>query len=76
VPKCQTFPGERGWPGTSDANGLARLEDIPAGQHWFGVANSYFDLSLEPPTNRHRSAESRSGETVRMTLMLERKSGR
>ena len=79
VNACGMFVESRHWMGISDAEGLVRIDDIPAGSHSFGVSHSQLDLPFDPPgvthARRSRSAQFASGATVSMKLPLERKTG-
>jgi hypothetical protein len=80
VQACSSYSDVRRWSGESDASGRARIEDFPAGEHWFGAVSREFQLpQAEAGTDardRTRRATFAPGETVRLALSLEKKGGR
>jgi hypothetical protein len=76
---CGIFLDDRTWSAVTDERGLARIENIPAGEHNFGVAHDAYELSLDPPgeptAQRHRRGTFEPGQTQRVELKLERRGG-
>jgi hypothetical protein len=75
---CALFVDGRSWSATTDEEGRARIEDLPAGEHWLGVQHPELDLPLEPPGDRgdrSRSARFTPGATVRASYTLESTGG-
>jgi hypothetical protein len=79
VQACSGYSDVRSWSAESDANGRARIEDLPAGDHWFGVASPELELPKAEATtttmDRTRRATFAPGETVRLAFALEKKDG-
>ena len=76
VGACGTYAEHHSWSATSDADGRARIEDIPAGEHGFGIAHAELDLQPEGPNgDRYRRTQFSSGETVRLAFDLVKKAG-
>jgi hypothetical protein len=76
---CGMFIDDRQWVAMTDARGIARIEDMPAGHHGFGVQHHEYDLPFDPPgdanARRHRYESFESGATVRRTYTVERTQG-
>lgn len=79
VGACGMFVEDHHWMGISDARGLVRIDDLPAGSHSFGVTHSELDLPFDPPGHTHarrsRNAQFASGAAVSLKLALEHKTG-
>lgn len=80
VQACSSYSDVRRWSAQSDANGRARIEDLPAGEHWFGAVSRELELPQAAAgtdaRDRTRRAHFAPGETVRLTFSLEKKIGR
>ncbi len=75
VGACGSYE-HRTWTATTGADGRARIEDIPAGEHGFGVEHAELDLRGEGENgDRHRRAIFVSGETVTLAFDLVKKAG-
>jgi hypothetical protein len=75
---CALFVDGRSWSAPPDEEGRARIEDLPAGEHWLNVQHPQLDLPLEPPGeggDRSRSARFAPGATVRASYTLESAGG-
>ena len=76
VGACGSYVEHHTWSATSDADGRVRIEDIPAGEHGFGVGHAELDLRPEGDNgNRYRRTQFASGETVRLAYDLVKKAG-
>jgi hypothetical protein len=76
VGDCGTYVENRTWTATSGVDGRAQIENIPAGEHGFGVQHAELDLRVEGEDgDRHRRAEFHAGETVKLALELVKKNG-
>jgi hypothetical protein len=74
------FLGGHDWSAITDANGIARIQDIPTGFCSFRVLHDRYDIPNEPSDNlieraatRERYASFPPGSTVRRSYVLERK---
>jgi hypothetical protein len=76
VGACGTYVEHRSWTAASGPDGRARIEDIPPGEHGFGVEHRELDLRREGENgDRFRRARFDAGETVRLSLDLVKKAG-
>jgi hypothetical protein len=76
VGACGSYVEHRSWTAMSGSDGRARIEDIPSGEHDFGIEHAELDLKGEGENgDRHRRAKFESGETVKLAFDLVKKSG-
>lgn len=64
------------WSALTDDAGIARVDSLPAGEHYYRVEHPQFELPREPPGDpegdRHRLGHFVSGATLRVDFALER----